>query len=66
MNNASALTIAAVLAAPATPVQGQGTLPDPTGTPGAIIPAVTQETIGSTICEGTCIKHRFGSASIKM
>jgi hypothetical protein len=29
---------------------GQGALPDPTRTPGALNPMVTQETIGSTIC----------------
>src|ERR1700722_18571622 len=42
--------MAAVLAALATPALGQGALPDPARTPGAINPAVTQETIGSTIC----------------
>jgi hypothetical protein len=50
MNNASALTVAAVMAALATPTLGQGALPDPTRTPGVINPVVTQETIGSTIC----------------
>jgi hypothetical protein len=38
----------AVLAA--TPAAGQGALPDPAKTPGALNPAVTQATIGSTIC----------------
>jgi hypothetical protein len=42
--------LAAVLALLATPAMGQGALPDPARTPGAINPAVTQATIGSTIC----------------
>jgi hypothetical protein len=44
------LGIAAILAVLASPAMGQGDLPDPTRTPGAVNPAVTQETIGSTIC----------------
>jgi hypothetical protein len=44
------LRLAAVLALLATPALGQSALPDPARTPGAINPAVTQETIGSTIC----------------
>lgn len=50
MNNASIIAFAAVLGALATRAMGQGTLPNPAMTPGAINPAVTQETIGSTIC----------------
>jgi hypothetical protein len=34
----------------ATPAVGQGALPDPTKTPGALNPEVRQDTIGSTIC----------------
>jgi hypothetical protein len=42
---------AALLAvAAATPAVGQGVLPDPTRTPGALNPEVRQDTIGSTIC----------------
>jgi len=42
--------LAAILALLATPALGQGALPDPARTPGAINPAVTQATIASTIC----------------
>jgi hypothetical protein len=44
------LGIAAILAVLASPAMGQGALPDPARTPGAVNPAVTQGTIGSTIC----------------
>lgn len=44
------LSIAAVLAALASPAMGQGALPDPARTPGALNPAVIQQTIRSTIC----------------
>jgi hypothetical protein len=40
--------IAGVIAA--SPAMGQGALPDPNRTPGALNPAVTRETIVSTIC----------------
>jgi hypothetical protein len=49
-NRMNRARLAAVLALLATPALGQGALPDPHRTPGAINPAVTQETIGSTIC----------------
>jgi hypothetical protein len=46
-----ATAAAALMAAlVATPAMGQGALPDPTRTPGALNPEVTQATIGSTIC----------------
>src|ERR1700709_1896659 len=46
-----AIVAAALLAiVAATPAMGQGPLPDPTRTPGALNPAVTQATISSTIC----------------
>jgi hypothetical protein len=44
------LRLAAVLALLATPALGQGALPDPARTPGAINPAVRQDNIASTIC----------------
>jgi hypothetical protein len=44
------MVAAAVLVVLVTPAMGQGALPDPHRTPGAINPAVTQETIRSTIC----------------
>jgi hypothetical protein len=44
------LRFAAVLTVLATPALGQGALPDPTRTPGALNPEVTQATIRSTIC----------------
>jgi hypothetical protein len=42
--------IASVLAILVTPAMGQGALPDPARTPGALNPAVIQQTIRSTIC----------------
>jgi hypothetical protein len=45
------LTVAAALViAAATPAMGQGSLPDPARTPGALNPQVRQDTIASTIC----------------
>ena len=44
------LCVVAALTILATPALAQSALPDPVGTPGAINPAVTQETIGTTIC----------------
>jgi hypothetical protein len=44
------IRLAAILALLATRAMGQGALPDPVRTPGALNPMVTQETIGSTIC----------------
>jgi hypothetical protein len=43
----AAVVLAVVAAGPA---MGQGALPDPARTPGALNSAVTQETIGATIC----------------
>jgi hypothetical protein len=44
------IAVALLAVAAATPAVGQGALPDPTKTPGALNPAVTQATIGSIIC----------------
>jgi hypothetical protein len=44
----AAVAMLAIVAA--TPAAGQGALPDPTRTPGALNPEVRQDTIGSTIC----------------
>jgi hypothetical protein len=44
------LPTASYLALAAAPALAQSALPDPTRTPGAVDPAVTQATIGDTIC----------------
>jgi hypothetical protein len=44
----AAAALLAIVAA--TPAVGQGALPDPARTPGALNPDVRQDTIGSTIC----------------
>jgi hypothetical protein len=45
------IRLAVILAvAGAPPALGQGALPDPARTPGAVNPAVTQDNIASTIC----------------
>jgi hypothetical protein len=49
MIRATAAAALLVIAA-ATPAIGQWALPDPTRTPGALNPDVTQTTIGTTIC----------------
>ena len=47
----SILSCAALLLTLSTPVLAQSSLPDPARTPGAVSPAVTQDTIGQTICK---------------
>ncbi len=44
----AAAALLAIVAA--TPAIGQGALPDPTRTPGALNPEVRQDTIETTIC----------------
>ena len=50
MRTAPVITAAVLVAAAAVPVLAQSSRPDPAATPGALNPAVTQATIGETIC----------------